>query len=98
MRLLAWLVLLAGCGAGAFDRDPFEDIVARVRPLVTEPGKAYLFRVDADLDPSSLSPLRDDAVIGRGDGRGLVRATIDDRHHLGVSIETRDDGHAGEDG
>ncbi len=27
-----------------------------------------------------------------------MRATIDDQHHLGVSIETRDNGHAGEDG
>lgn len=93
---LAWLLVVVGCGSGPFDRDRFDAVVAKVRPLVVQPGERYLFKVDDRLDPASLGP--GPAVLGRGDGRGLVRAAIDARHHLAVSIETRDEGHAGEYG
>jgi hypothetical protein len=90
------LLLLVACGPGRFDRDRMEAVVARVRPLVTEPHKIYRLRLDAELEPASLQPSAHE--IGRGDGRGLVRAEIDARRHIAVSIETRDDGHAGEYG
>jgi len=95
---LAWLVLLVGCGAGPFDRDRMEDVVARVRPRVTQVGQLYRFRLNDALEGASLAPVPDAAVLGRGDGRGLVHAKVDARRHLAVSIETRDEGHAGEYG
>lgn len=96
----AWLGLLviAACNAGPFDRDRCEQIVTRVRALAIVPAQIYRFRVDDDLEPSSLAPVPDRAMLGRGDGRGLVRAKVDAGHRLAVSIETRDDGHAGEYG
>jgi hypothetical protein len=100
MRALAALAMLAGCGGGAgpFDRAKLDDVVTRVRPLVREPGKLYLFHLDASLDPASLRALPDSHQLGRGDGRGLIRAGVDHAHRLAVSVETRDNGHAGEDG
>ena len=75
-----------------------EAVVARVRPLVVDPGKVYRFRLNQDLDANSLVALPASALLGRGDGRGLVRTASDAGHHIAVSIETRDDGHAGEYG
>jgi hypothetical protein len=95
---IAWALLLAACGPGHFDRDRMDAVVARARPIVTEPGKVYRLSLDRDLDPASLAPMPEPALLGRGNGRGLVRAAIDARRHLAVSIETRDDGHAGEYG
>jgi len=95
---IGWLVIAACGNAGPFDRDRFEQIVTRVRALAIVPGQIYRFRVSDDLEPSSLAPLPNSAMLGRGDGRGLVRAKVDARHRLAVSIETRDDGHAGEYG
>ena len=96
---LPWLLLALGCGgSGRFDHDRFDDLVARVRPLVTQPDRVLRFRLADDLDPRSLAALPETARLGRGDGRGLVNAVVDSRHHLAVSIETRDDGHAGEYG
>jgi hypothetical protein len=98
MRALV-LLALAGCtGAGSFDRAKLDDVVARVRPLVHDAGKLYLFQLDASLDPASLQALPDSHQLGRGDGRGLIRAGVDHAHRLAVSVETRDNGHAGEDG
>lgn len=93
----ALLVLLFGCrGSEPFERDKLEAVIAAVRPRITEPHKLYTFRLAPSLDPATLGP--DTGVHGRGDGRGLVRAEIDDAHHLAVSIETMDQGHAGESG
>jgi hypothetical protein len=100
MRALVALAILAGCGSGAgpFDRAKLDAVVARVRPLAREPGRRYVFQLDASLDPASLRALPDSHQRGRGDGRGLVRAGVDRAHRLAVSVETRDNGHAGEDG
>ena len=98
---MRWLVALAlaGChGGGSFDHDRFDGIVEVVRPRVTTVGERYRFQLDDSLDPSSLAAVPDNAMMGRGDGRGRVRATITANHKLAVSIETEDRGHAGEDG
>jgi hypothetical protein len=92
----AWLLVLAACSSHDFDRRRFDDIVARVRNLVVEPGHVYRFRVDAELTPRTLHPIDDDTLLGRGDGRGLIVASMTTKKKLAVSIETRDDGHAGE--
>ena len=98
-RLIVVLALLAGCrGAGRFDHPGMDAIVARVRPLVTGPGKVYLFQLDDALHAASLVALPESHRLGRGDGRGLVRAMLDRAGKLAVSVETRDDGHAGEYG
>ena len=93
---LAWLLVLAACSSGSFDRERFDDIVARVRKLVVQAGHVYRFRVDAELEPRTLHPVDDDTVLDRGDGRGLIIASMNAKKKLAVSIETRDDGHAGE--
>jgi hypothetical protein len=69
-----------------------------VRTRVTEAGRLYEFRLDTRLDPQSLSLVTPHAQRTRGDGRGLVRASMNATRALVVSIETRDDGHAGEYG
>jgi len=89
------LLVVAACGPGHFDRDRMDAIVARVRPLVHDRARSHVFRVNDALDPSSLEPA-DHELIGRGDGRGRIRAGLDAGGKLTVSIETRDDGHAGE--
>ncbi len=94
----AWLLVLAGCGAGRFDRDRMDAVVTRVRPMLVVPDHMYRFRLDDDLDPATLAPVAEGAILGRGDGRGLIRAAADGLHRIAVSIETRDDGHAGEYG
>jgi len=71
-------------------------VVDAVRPRVTAPHTLYTFKLAPSLDASTLGPAP--GVLGRGDGRGLVRAQMDDAHHLSVSIETSDQGHAGEAG
>ncbi|HEY1549560.1 MAG TPA: hypothetical protein VGG28_17150 [Kofleriaceae bacterium] len=96
MSRLLLLAMLVACGSGSFDRTRLDAIVARVRPLVSDREHAHHFRVDSALDPASLVALPDDEVIGRGDGRGRVRAARDRAGKLVVSIETRDEGHAGE--
>ena len=96
MRALV-LVLLASCrGNEPFERAQLEAVVAVVRPRVTEANKLYTWKLAPSLDPATLGPAP--AMLGRGDGRGLVRAEMDDAHHLAVSIETVDEGHAGESG
>jgi hypothetical protein len=98
MRRLMCLVLVVACHpAPTFDRDRFEPVVTGVRSRSLDPGRLYRFKLDAELDPASLVPF-DDASLGRGDGRGLVRAMRTASGKLAVSIETRDDGHAGEHG
>src|SRR3569623_301286 len=97
MRALAVLVLVASCrGSEPFERARLEAVVAAVRPRVTEANKLNTLMLAESLVPATLGP--DPAVHGRGDGRGLGRAEIDDAHHLAVSIETFDQGHAGESG
>ena len=71
-------------------------IVDAVRPRVTAPHRLYMFKLAPSLDAKTLGAAPD--VLGRGDGRGLVRAKMDEAHHLAVSIETVDQGHAGEAG
>ena len=71
-------------------------IVTAVRPRVTTPHTLYMFKLAPSLDAATLGPAP--AILGRGDCRGLVRAKMDDAHHLAVSIETVDQGHAGEAG
>jgi hypothetical protein len=75
-----------------------EDVVAHVRPRVTQAGHLYRFRLNGALEGASLTPVPDAATLGRGDGRGLVHAKVDGQWHLAVSVETRDEGHAGEYG
>lgn len=97
MRALVLLVVIAACrDAGPFDRGQMTAIVDAVRPRVTQPHKRYDFKLAPSLDPATLGPAP--AMLGRGDGRGLVRAEMDDADHLSVSIETVDEGHAGESG
>jgi len=97
MRALVLLVVIAAChDAGPFDRGQMNAIVDAVRPRVTQPHKRYDFKLAPSLDAITLGPAP--AMLGRGDGRGLVRAEMDDAHHLSVSIETVDQGHAGESG
>jgi hypothetical protein len=93
-----WLLLLAGCGAGRFDRERMDAVVARVRPLLVVPDQLYRFRLADDLDAATLTPVPKGVFLNRGDGRGLVSAAIDARQRIAVSIETRDEGHAGEYG
>lgn len=96
---MRWLVVLALVGChGPFDHDRFDRIVEAVRPRVNTVGERYWFQLNDALDPSSLANVPYDAVMGRGDGRGRVRAAISANHELAVSIETEDYGHAGEDG
>jgi hypothetical protein len=101
--LLSTLVS-SSCGAGKFDRDKFERIVDRVRAQGLQPGQTYRFKLDSDLNPESLKPLPDPQRLGdpgyipRGQGRGLVSARLNAAGKLWVSIETRDNGHAGEYG
>jgi len=97
VRALLLLVAVAACrGHESFERDRLETVVAAVRPLVTTPHTLYRFKLAPSLDAATLGPAP--AMLGRGDGRGLVRAEMDDAHHLAVSIETIDQGHAGESG
>jgi hypothetical protein len=97
MRLVALLVVVASCrGREPFERDKLEAIVAAVRALAVQPHHVYRWKVNASLDARTLGPAP--AQMGRGDGRGLVTAEVDDAHHLAVSIETMDQGHAGESG
>ena len=97
MRLLLLVAALAGCrGSEPFERARLEAVVAAVRTRVTEPNRLYTFKLAPSLDAATLGPAP--AMLGRGDGRGLVRAEIDSAHHLAVSIETVDEGHAGESG
>lgn len=96
MRLLLLLAVVGCRGSEPFERAQLEAVVDAVRPRVTEPNKLYTWKLAESLDPATLGP--DPAVHGRGDGRGLVRAEMDDAHHLAVSIETVDQGHAGESG
>lgn len=97
MRSLLVLTALASCrGSEPFERAKLEAVVAAVRPRVIEANKLYTWKLAASLDPATLGPAP--AMLGRGDGRGLVRAEMDDAHHLAVSIETVDEGHAGESG
>jgi hypothetical protein len=95
-RMRWWLLLLVGCGAGRFDRDRMDEVVAGVRPLLVVPNQVYRFRLADDLDAATLTPWPTSMRVGRGDGRGLVNAAIDEQTHIAVSIETRDEGHAGE--
>ena len=68
-----------------------------MRPRVTEPHKRYDFKLAPSLDATTLGPAP--AMLGRGDGRGLVRAEMDDAHHLsGLDRDRSDQGHAGEAG
>jgi len=97
VRLAVLALALVACGAGKFDRDRCERIVAQVRARGITPGHPTWFRVNDDLDAATLAPMPDMAH-GRGDGRGIVRASVTADHKLAVSIETRDDGHAGEYG
>ena len=91
------VVASASCrGSEPFERARLEAVVAAVRARVTTPRMLYTWKLAASLDPATLGPAP--AVLGRGDGRGLVRAELDDAHHLAVSIETMDQGHAGESG
>ncbi len=87
-----------GCASGeTVPRGRFEQVVSQVRRRVIEPGQ-YRFRLDADLDPASLVLLPSTTSLRRGDARGVVRVTLTKDGKLAVSIETRDDGHAGEFG
>src|SRR5690348_1141976 len=94
-RFTLSLLALAACGSGSFDRDRFDSIVATVRGKALAPGN-YTFKLNDALDPASLGP--DDAVHGRGDGRGRLRVLVTADRKLAVSIETEDHGHAGERG
>lgn len=96
-RALVVVGLAAACrGSEPFERARLEAVVAAVRTRVTTPHTLYMFKLAPSLDAATLGPAP--AILGRGDGRGLVRAEIDDARHLAVSIETVDDGHAGESG
>lgn len=96
-RALLVVGLVAGCrGSESFERARLEAVVTAVRPRVIAPNTLYTWKLAASLDPATLGSTP--AILGRGDGRGLVRAEVDDAHHLAVSIETVDDGHAGESG
>ena len=96
-RALVVVGLVAACrGSEPFERARLEAVVATVRTRVTEPHTLYTFKLAPSLDAATLAPAP--ALLGRGDGRGLVRAELDDAHHLAVSIETVDEGHAGESG
>ena len=97
---MKWLVLalLAGCHGGSFDHDRFDRIVDAVRARVAIPGEHYRFQLNDALDASSLAAVPPDKLMGRGDGRGRVRAIVTARGELAVSIETEDNGHAGEYG
>ena len=99
MKALVVLMLVAGChGGGLFDRDRLARVVEAVRPRVTIVGEHYRFQLDDALDASSLARVAPDTMMGRGDGRGRVRAVVSADRKLAVSIETEDYGHAGEDG
>jgi hypothetical protein len=97
---MKWLVLalLAGCHGGSFDHDRFDRIVDAVRARVTIPGEHYRFQLNDALDASSLAAVPPDKLMGRGDGRGRVRAIVTAHGELAVSIETNNNGHAGEFG
>ena len=94
------VVMLAACrpGSGSFDRAKYDAIVAAVRPRLVVAGQHYRFQLNDSLDASSLAITPDNAVMGRGDGRGRVRAVATADHEIAVSIETADHGHAGEAG
>lgn len=96
VRVAVLLVLVACRGSEPFERDKLEAVVAAVRTRATVPHKLYTWKLAPSLDATTLGPAP--ALLGRGDGRGLVRAELDDAHHLAVSIETMDQGHAGESG
>lgn len=91
------VVVAASCHGSWTDRERLDPVVAAVRARATTPGR-YRFQLDASLDPGTLVPVADDAMMGRGDGRGRIRALVTASQKLAVSIETEDFGHAGEEG
>ena len=97
LSVLVLVLAVAACGAGKFDRERCERIVAQVRARNIAPGHSTWFRVSDDLDATTLAAMPEQAH-GRGDGRGIVRAYLSADRKLAVSIETRDEGHAGEYG
>lgn len=98
-RVMVGVCALVGCHRdGGFDRLRSEQVVELVRARVHDVGRIYRFRLDTNLDPGSLRELPPGPGPERGEGRGVVRAAMSASHALAVSIETRDDGHAGEYG
>lgn len=98
-RAAACALALAACErTGEFDRLRCEQVVELVRARVHDPGRVYRFRLNTSLDPASLTEMTSRADVARGEGRGYVRASLSASRALAVSIETRDDGHAGEYG
>jgi hypothetical protein len=100
VKLGVLVIAFAGCrpSAGGFDATKLDAIVTAVRPKLEVIGKHYRFQLNDSLDPSSLTLTPETKLMGRGDGRGRVRAIATANHTIAVSIETADHGHAGEAG
>ena len=104
---LGTLLLCGGIGiyllvqvitAGLFPRSKLETVVEQIRAESIEPARIHRFRLDGNLSPSSLRPMKGGEIVERGDGRGLVWAELSTERTLRIAFETRDLGHAGESG
>lgn len=82
----------------SFNRELYSGVVEQVRQSGIAPGQKMTFKMDDLSNPKSLRVRNPDEYIARGQGAGCVEAEMTYDGNLKVVIETRDWGHAGEDG